>query len=634
MLQTIRDRSQGLIVGVIVFLISLTFALFGIQSYLEGGSEVVVAEADGEEILLREFQDSLQQFRRQAQNVLGENFSADEWDRPEVRRRALNELIDQRLLDQLIDDSQIRVSDAQVANQLRQIPAFHDDNGFSRALYEQRVPLMGVSQQGFEHRLRQDIARSQVRAGVAASAFVTEAEARQIESLREQKRDVGYAILPSSTFEDEIVISDEDVSAYFDANRERYRTDERVRLEYLTISTAALADTVSSTDEALRQYYEDNKAAYTIDEQRNVNHILVQLAESADDEAVAAAEAKVRAVLERAQAGESFEDLAKELSDDVGSRAEGGETGLFSRGVMAPEFEQAAFSLSEGEISEPVRTRFGFHLIRLKEIRPGGTKSFDEARAEVEAAYRDEQAQAMFFDQAEQFSNLVYEQPDSLVAAADVLNLEVETTGKLGRIEIGALFSEKAATAAFSSEVLTDGLNSEPIELDDGRVIALRAVAHEPSRIPPLEDVVTTVMSDLRSERLRERTEAAGRELIEALRKGGTVAEVVGEAGFGWEAVNGATRDSEEANRAVLRVAFRTAVPAGEPVYTGVAIGTTDYAVVRVANVVTPTADELEARQIAQVQQELVQSRAQTAWREFLGALRASREVEVFEERL
>ncbi len=634
MLQTIRDRSQGLIVGVIVFLISLTFALWGIQSYIDGGSQVVVAEAAGEEILLSEFQDSLQRFRRQAQSVLGDSFDASAWDSAEVRRRALDELVDERIIDQVIDDARIRVSDAQVASQLQQIPSFQDENGFSRQLYEQRVPLLGLSQAGFEQKLRSDMARAQLRAGVAASEFVTDAEAQYIESLRKQKRDIGYAIIPASEYADSVTLSDADIQAYYDKNRESYRVAERVKLDYLEISVAALQDEVEVSDAALRGYYEANKPAFTVAEERNANHILVQLPRSAGLEEEASALAKIAVALSRAKDGEPFEELAKELSDDVGSRSEGGETGFFPRDAMVKEFEDAAFALDVGQISEPVRTQFGFHIIKLKAIKPGGLKPFEEVRGEVESAYRQAEAQKLFFEQADQFSNLVYEHPDSLEVAADALGLEIKHTEAMSASEIAAEYSDKLASAAFETEVLLERLNAEPVELADGRVIAIRVSEHEPSRIPLLTEVHNEVEQALRTEKLRALTAAAALEMVERLRSGESVKDVVEQGGFGWERAAGATRESNDVNRAVLRAAFRIEADTNGPSYDTVPIGLSDHAVVEVANVATPAGAELSRTTVGQVKQELIEARAETVWREFLLALRGASDVNIYNENL
>ena len=634
MLQTIRDRTQGLIVAIIVGLISLTFILWGVESYINAAKRVIVAKVDGDEIPIEEFQKALQRFRRQAESMLGEAFNAADWDKPEVKTKALDELINDRVLARLISDSRVRVTNAQVAQQLLEIPAFQDEKGFSRALYEQRVSALGFSQLGFEQQLRGDMAKSQLRNGVAASEFVTREEAQKIAALRKQKRDIGYAVIPAAEVEKQITVTEADTTTYFETHQEDYRRPEKASVEYLEISAAALVAKVDINDDKLRQYYDANQAAYTLTEERSANHILVQVARDAEAAAVASAQTKIKDILKRASAGEDFEKLAKELSDDVGSKAEGGSTGFFARGAMAPEFEEAVFKLKVGEISEPVRTKFGWHIIKVKEIKAGGLQPFDKVKAEVEVAYRNAEAQKGFFEQSEQFSNLVYENSDSLKVAAETLGLKTARTEVLTKVELAEKFSDKAAAEVFTTEVLNEGINSAPVELPQNRVVALRVVEHVPSAIPALSEVKAQVEEAVRNSRRRQLTAALGKELIERLRKGETVTELVKGHGFGWQQQEGATRESSDVNRAVLRAAFGVDASSRDPQYTGIPIGNTDYAIIRVANVVVPTDSEIARDDVATVQRDLVKGRMGAAWSEFVAAIRATSDVKIIEKNL
>ncbi len=629
MLQTIRDRTQGLIVGIIIGLVCLTFALWGVESYINQARQIIVAEVNGDEIPVEEFQTSLQRLRRQAENMLGDQFNAEEWNQPDVKMRALDSLINDRILASLIKDARISVSEQQMVRQLQQIPAFQQDGVFSRALYEQRISSLGYSPVGFERQLGSDLAQSQLRAGIAASEFTTREEALRLQRLREQKRDVGYAIMPSSVHEDQVALNDSDFEKYYNEHQESYRKPETASFEYLELSSASLAAEVKVTDDALRAYYDANHATYTTTEERNVNHILIQVSQSASEADVEAARTKADDLLKRARAGEDFEKLAREFSDDTGSKTEGGETGLFPRGAMAPQFEEAAFKLPVGEISSPVRTNFGFHLIKVKEIKGGGLRPFDEARADVEAAYRNAEAQKVFIDQAEQFSNLVYEHPDSLTVAADALNLKSQTTASMTKAEIAAQYSDKLAAAVFEADVLVDGLNSEPVEMPDGRVMAVRVIEHQPSVIPPLSEVKPLVEAEIREMQLRTLTEAAGTALIEKLRGGATIAELIKDAGIDWKNVEAAGRESADVNRAVLREAFRADVTGDKPTYLGIAIGKADYAVIRVANVQVPPVSDVDTTAVQKLTGELMKARATAAWQDYVAALRGASDVTI-----
>ncbi len=284
-----------------------------------------------------------------------------------------------------MDDARVRVTNQQLAQQLLQIPGLPGREGL--------LPSRSTSNGSLPWAFRNWASSSScaaiwpnrnLRNGVAASEFVTREEAEKIAALRKQKRDIGYAVIPAAEVEKQVTVTDAEVNAYFEAHKEQYRTLEKASVEYLEISAAALAGKVTINDEKLHQYYDANPAAYTVAEERSANHILVQVAQDATAATESAAEAKIKDVLKRAQGGEDFEKLAKELSDDVGSKAEGGSTGFFARGAMAPEFEEAAFKLKVGEVSEPVRTKFGWHIVKFKEIKAGGLQPYDKVKAEVE----------------------------------------------------------------------------------------------------------------------------------------------------------------------------------------------------------------------------------------------------------
>ena len=634
MLQTIRDRTQGLFVAIVVGLISLTFILWGVESYINAAKRIVVAKVDGDEIPIEEFQRAMQRFRRQAESMLGEAYNPADWDKPETKSKALDELINDRVLARLVADSRVQITNSQVARHLQETPAFQGEKGFSRELYEQGVSALGFTQIGFEQQLRGDMAKQQLRNGVAASEFVTREEAQKIAALQKQKRDIGYAMIPALEIERQVTVSDAETAAYFEAHQEDYRRPEKVSVEYLEISAAALAAEVEIKDTNLRQYYDANPAAYTLAEERNVNHIMVQVPQDADAATTTSAQVKVEDIFKRVTAGEDFEKLAKDLSDDVGSKAEGGATGFFGRGAMAPEFEEAAFKLKIGEVSGLVRTKFGWHIIKLKEVKAGGLQPFETVKADVAAAYRDAEAQKAFSDLSERFADLVYENSDSLTVAADTLGLKTVTTPIMTKAEIAAKFSDKTAGEVFTPEVLVEGLNSAPVELPQSRVVALRAVEHVPSAIPTVAEVKAEVEESVRNSHRREKTEALGLELIERLRKGETVTELVKGRGFGWEQQEGSTRESSDVNRAVLRAAFAIQVPTGGPQYTGIPIGNTDYAIIRVANVVVPAESEIARGDIATVQKDLVKGRMGAVWSEFVATLRAGSDVKIVEKNL
>ncbi|MBI5616976.1 MAG: SurA N-terminal domain-containing protein [Gammaproteobacteria bacterium] len=635
MLQSIRDRAQGLVAGVIVLLLCLTFALWGIQQYLDSGHTVAVAKVDGEEVTLQEYQTSFQRLRQRAQAELGQAFDAKQWAQESTKSKALDFLVEQKLLEHVVEKGRIRVSDQQVLGQLMQAPQFQVDGKFSKERYAQVLSMLGFKERGFEQQAREDMAIQQLRAGVAMSAFVTESEAQQLAQLREETRDVGYAVLPMEPFKAKVELKPDEVRKYFDEHQEQYRTDEKVTLQYLELSRDALMPQVQVDDEKLKAYYDTHTAKYTVEEQRNVNHILVKLKKGASAEEEKAAFEKAQAIRARVSGGEAFEEVAKKESDDVGSRADGGETGPFGKGVMAPEFEAAAFALKQGEISEPVKTQFGYHVIRVKEIKPGGVKPFAEVRADVETAFRTEQADTLYAEHVEQFNNAVYEHPDSLDNAAGALNLQVQTAGPLTRGEIAEKFAPSAIDAVFEGEVLTQGMNSTPVEVSETRTVAFRVTAHEVSRLRKLDEVETEVEATLRDQHARELAAARGNELLERMKKGEDPKAVIAGDKLEWKEAKGAGRESAEVNRAVLRAAFRAKAPdASAPSYAGIALGTGDFAVMQITNRQLPPAEKIAGSKVEQQRKALMQDRAMLGWKDYVTALKESAKVETHVDRL
>ena len=635
MLQLIRDRSQGLVVGVIVFFICLTFALFGVQQYLDSQSTVVVAEVNGTEIGLKEYQEAFQQLRQRAQAMLGESFDAAQWSSSEAKLSALDYVVNEALLRQTVDKANIRASDIQVASYIRNSPQFQQDGKFSEPRYQQAVRNIGFSEQGFEQQVRQDLVVNQLRAGIGASALVTAEELLRLEQLRQQTRDIGYVIFGIESLAEQPSPTSDQIAAYFAENTENYRIEEKISVSYLDLSIDSLMAQVTINEPILRAYYDTNQANYVKNEQRNANHILIKVAKGASEQEEESARERATQLRAIAAKGSDFEALAKEHSDDIGSKNDGGETGFFGLGVMTPEFETAVFAMSEGDISEPVRSEFGFHVIRLKAISPSGIKSFEDARSEVELSYRREQAESLFFEQAEELGNLAYEHPDSLDVVAETLNLAIKRTDPLSRSEIALMFSEQVTEAAFESEVLLEGLNSAPIEISNNRIVVVRIAEHAPSRVPALDDVLAVVTKDFTDTRARDVVQAHGQTLVERLTKGEDLTSVMSEGGLKWEQLEGVTQDSSKINRAVLRTAFKSVSRSdGKVEYAGVPIGISDFAIVGISNVVLPPIDQLSTSEISQLRREASVARSSGNWFDFMELLKSDSKIETYPDRL
>lgn len=633
MLQFIRERAQGWLAGAIIALICIPFALWGIQSYLGAGGEVVVAEVNGEELGLMRFQQAFQDYRRQLQVLAGERFDIGSLDQSLLKNQALEALVEETLLQQLGRDAGLRIGDEQVRAAIRAFEAFQEDGGFSRELYERQLRVAGMSPAAFEQRMRRDMLLEQLRQGVGGSAFVTEEEARRIERLRRQRRDLRYLVIDSRALQERLAVTDEEIERHYEEHGERYTTPERVRLAYIELSLEALAAQVVVDEPALRAYYAEHREAYAVPEERRASHILAHVGRDADGEQVEAARRAVLAYRERALTGTPFEELIKQAEGSGEVRVEGGETGLVTRGTMPEEFDEALFAMDVGEISEPIRTDFGFHIVRLEEVRPGKQRSFDEARADVERDYRRNQAERLFYEYAERLSTLAFEHPETLQPAAEELGLEVHETGFVARdgTAEGIAAAPQVLEAAFSPEVLLEGLNSEPIELGEQRLVVVRVLAHEDEQRQPLADVRERIRDELVERRAREQALERGQALLAKLREGGDADALAAENGLEWRRAEDVGRRDPEVPRAVERQAFRLPAPeGGAPVYGGVPIGTGDYAIIEL-NGVDEVADEaLEEEALVNARKELQRRRSLTEWRTFVTALKHDAEIRTY----
>ncbi len=635
MLQSIREHAQGWIAGIIIGLIILTFALWGINSYFSAASKVDVAQVNGVGISQQKFQRELANSRRQLQQMLGDRADPSLFEGAAFKQQVLDRLIDQELLRQVATEHGMRISDAQVAAAINSFQAFQVEGSFSQTQYERTLRNIGLSPLAFEQQMRIDMMLEQLRMGVADSPIVTRPDVEELLRLREQQRSFGFAILRADGFRDQVQPSEEDLEAFYQAHRDDYMTEEKVAVEYVVLSLEEMAKQVKVTEEELKRFYEENKTSWTLPEERNASHILIKVAADASEEEVEAARKKAVELLDRIRKGESFEELAKKASDDAGSRENGGNLGWFAKGFMVPGFDEKVFEMEKGELAGPVRTTFGWHIIHLNDIRPARVEPFEKVRKKVEEAYRKKEAEALYYDKADELATLAFENPDSLEEVADSLGLELKQSGLMTRVGgEGILAENKVLDTAFNPELIAERVNSEPIELEGNRLVVLRVVDHQSASHKPFEAVREQVREDYVSARAKELARARGDELLARLRSGEERGSVIDSAGLKWNEVKRVTREAEDIQRAVLRAAFRIGRPGDRPLYEGVPMGAGDYALVEVTEVIDPEPSSFNGVQLAETRREIEAARSAASWADFLATLRARAEIEVFLDKL
>jgi len=496
MLQQIRDKISGWFAWVFLGAIAVVFIFWGIR--FESGPMAAAAKVNGESIPLEQVRRAWQQRQTELQQATRDELPAALVKAEQTR--LLNDFIDREVLIQHATEMGYRVSDLDIARAIEAIPELQVDGKFSRDRYSALLAAQGRSEAQFEQDFRRDIQVAQLRNGIAISSFATPRELGRRLALEGETRDIDYFTIAAAPFAAQVAVSPGDVQAYYDANKTSFVTPETVSLQYVAIKAADVAATVEVTDEALHEYYDQvAPERYQDPERRRARHILIEA--GADD---AAARKKAEEVLAKAKAGEDFGKLASEYSDDPGSRAAGGELGWATRQSFVQPFADALFAMQVGEISDPVKTQFGYHVIQLEEVQPARQRSFDEVRAELEAEYRSEQAQSQFYEKSQSLADDAFAALTELESVAQKYGLALETVAVFTR-EGGGPFdgNRKVIDAVFSDEVLQERQNSPAINVTDDEVAVFRVTDYKPAAPRPLDEVRGEIEVALREQSRR-----------------------------------------------------------------------------------------------------------------------------------
>ncbi len=641
MLQKIHDQAQSWIAWVIVGLLIVPFALWGVNSYFEGASSAVVAEVNGTEITMREYENSLQQQRQRMRAILGDNYSPQLLENPQMRRAVLDGMVENELLTQAIQEDGYRVGDAILFGQLQQIDAFQHDGAFSPAIYEQVLASQGMSKPFFENSMRIDIMQSQLRRAFLGSAYVTEDELREAARLQEQQRAVRTLTIPADRKRlASQKVSEDAINTHYEANGRVYEIPEQLTIEYVELSVAQLMDAVVVNDDEVRKLYEERKENLIADEERRASHILIELPEGATAQEQEKAEARLQEVQQKLAEGAAFQELARNHSDDFGSASEGGNLGFFGRGIMVSEFEEVAFSMETGSISEPVRTPFGYHLIRLDEIQTAQTRSYEEVYQELLGELKRRLAEEQYYELSETISNIAYEEPDSLHGVAETAGVTLKKSDWFGRNggQKGITKKPTVVQAAFSDLVLNEGKNSDPVELADDHIVILRVDEYRAASRKPLESVRSEVVEGVLSERARTMAQEQGSGLLQGLQSGEQDSQKgATELGIDWGEQDMIKRTgTANMPREVVARAFQMKLPEreGSAAYGGVTAANGDYILVELSAVVDGELETLDPPQREALRRNLTEGNMESHYRSYLSGLRGEADVDIFEDQL
>jgi len=587
MLQTLRDFGNKKIVqlAIALFLV-VPFGLFGVDYYFRspvGGD--VVASVGRSRISEQEFNDAIRRQSEIYRQQFRGQFDASLMDNPEIRRGVLDGLVAQKLLATATDRSGVRLSDAELAKRILAEPAFQVDGKFSKERYDLIARSQGLTPVGLDERLRSDLSEQQFRDSIVNTTFVPTATLDGFIRLSEQTREVSVVNLAPDQYMARAVVKPEEVKAYYDAHPKEFTIPERARVEYVELSLDALAARQQVIPEDVKKVYEEQVQGgkLGVKEQRSASHILVAVPADAKEDVRKAAEEKANAIAARVRKSPAtFADVAKKESQDPGSAAQGGDLGFFSRGAMVKPFEDAVFDpkVKKGEIVGPVKSDFGYHIIKLTDVKGGSVKSLAEATPEIEASLKKQAAQRTFADAAEQFSNLVYEQSTSLKPVADKLGLTIQQSPWIqkGAPTVPALSNPKIQAEIFSEATLKGKRNTAAIETAPNTLVAARLAEYKPEELRTFDSAKAEIEAKLKREAAVKLASADGAAKLKELEAGK-------DAGLKWPAPLGVNRQKPGGlYPTVIDKVFRVD-PKKLPAYVGVETPA-GYSVVQVSKVV------------------------------------------------
>lgn len=618
MLEKIREGAQGPVVKVILFLIILTFAFTGVSAYLGGSVSDYAAKVNDTEISRAEFDRAYQNQRAMMEQQYGEMFAflaQDETYMRQLRQSVLENLIEEQLASELAKKLGITQSTASLRDAIVQMPEFQINGQFNNDIYLRALNNAGFTPAMFRDYLSVQMDRVMLMQGAFGSEFALPSEVARMQVLQNELRSGRYATVSASDFMDQVDVTEDEIEQFYFDNQELFEQEEQIRLAYVELNFDDILAGIHVSDSDVRDYYDNNPTAFQSRESRRIAHIMVEFG---DDET--AARERIDAIYARVQAGEDFAALAASESDDIFSGEEGGDLGVLERGSLDPDLEDAGFALSEqGQVSDVVRSEFGYHIVKLTQFNPPQTTEFAEVAAEIRDNLARVEAEQAYFNLQQELARISFEVDHTLDVVAEELGLEVKTSPWL-HPQVGAEgFNQPQLLAqAFSEEVREFGLNSDLIELEQ-RSLVVRADEYQPARVLDLADVRADIESHLQAQEAEALANAYGESLLAALEAGESV-------DLAFTEFTNVRRNSTDIPGALRQELFRMVPPSADSTtYSVITLSNGDTAMIALTAV---TAGEADPETQERAQRQLEGQYAELAYRALLEALKANAKIE------
>ena len=635
MLQLLRGKKSSLFVKIILGVIVMGFSFFGIESYFVGSINTNVAQVGKTEISQEQFRDRFNQYRQRMLQMMGASADVSFFDKPEIKQQMLDQIINEKVLLNANDRLGVMVTPDRIRQEILSVPAFQTDGKFDPEQYRALLSAQGMSTGTFEDRVREDLATKDLPEQVGSTTLVTDADVDAYLRLKDQRRDFHYVRLdkpaPESTD-----VADADIETYYKAHTADFMVPERVALEYLELDASKLDVEEKPQDSELKERYEKEKARFVTNEQRLASHVLIKVEGKAGPDEQKKALAKAEDIEKQLKDGKKFEDLAKQYSDDLGSKSQGGDLGWLEKGTTDEAFETALFALNKGDVSAPVLTSEGYHVIELRDVRPGTTRSFDEVKPELAKQYADSKRETVYSSKAGRLTDVTYQNPSTLETAAKELGLTVQKTALFARQGGEGIAANPAVLkAAFSDSVLVQNNNSDAIDIGPNHVAVVRIAEHKPATPIPLDSVKDAVRAKLLAERVAKQAKARADTLLADLGKGQTLDQIALAQKLKVEEQKDIGREAANVDSALIKAAFATPRPAtGKSSNQLVDLGGDAYALLQINGVTDGDPSKLDAKTKEAARTTLAQQQGALAVREFIAALRRDTKIHISAERL
>ena len=616
MLTKIREKAQGAFAWGILILICVPFALWGINNYLDTGKEAAVASVGDKDFYQRDVNKAYEQY---SQNLQGLGI-----DEQAVKAQALQKLIKDEVLLQYVHAEGLVVTDDEARDFIKGLPYFQVDGKFSDKQFKSLLSSQRISSAEFVGRIKNALIMEQFQHSIVDSSFATQYDVESFFKIQNQLRDVDYVTVPVQALKEQPTA--DEVSAYYQQHQDLYSTPEQVSVESVALSLEDIAKKVVVTDEKLKAFYEEQKDQFTTPERRKISHILFMVNDKITEKQALEKALKAKQDL----TSKDFSALAAEVSDDKLTAKKGGDLGLFNVGVMEKAFEESASTLKLGEVSNPVKSAFGYHLIKVTELMPGDIKSFDSVKNEVTLAYQKAQAENAFYEAGQKLTEMSYEHPDNLQTVADALNVSVQKSALFTKEKgEGIAADEKVRNAAFSEEVL-QGNNSTPIELGADRLVVVRLLEHKVAAKRDLNEVKQEVAAVLSKEKAQLLTVQKAKQIKERLQAGESIQVVATENKLEIKAEKGLARGKNKLPEQLSEAVFKAAKPVGgKPSIFIAVLPSGEQVLVSLTKVTAGIMSEDDKKQMELAKKNIANAFGQTEFNQVLNSLQVEADVEI-----